>query len=203
MSLWPRALTAAEVAQEAANTTFRYDDSCTHSWDMSSLASPDMRGSVNMVDTGLVASTDIVAFPYGGRKATQYNGTDEKSTAGDVGTVRSVAFWCNPGTTEPATEELVLLAATKDIMVSAGTITYAVVTATATYVDGVATTALAAGKWQHVVCVLSADLAATAFALATDGTNFGAVSMDEVQTYSISLSNLQAADLMVRSKAGR
>jgi hypothetical protein len=202
VTLWSRVLTAAEAAQEFNGTTWDYDLAMTHRWDLSSLASPDHVGTVNMVDTGLVASTDIVAQPYGGY-ATQYNGTDEKSTAGDVGTVRSVSFMVRPDSTGAVTEEIILLSTGNDIMVSGGTITYAGVTASATYVDGVATTALAAGKWQHVVCVLSADHAASAFAVATDGTNFGAISIDDVRTYSTALTNLVAADMARRATRGR
>ena len=198
---WPRALTAAEVLQEHAGSTWDYNLAMTHRWDLSSLASPDHVGTVNMVDTGLVASTDIVASPYGGY-ATQYNGTDKKSTAGDVGTVRSVSFMVRPDSTGAVTEEIILLSTGNDIMVSGGTITYAGVTASATYVDGVETTALVAGKWQHVVCVLSADHAATAFAVGTDGTNFGAISIDDVRTYSTALTNLVAADMARRATGG-
>ena len=202
VSLWGRALTAAEVLQEHAGTTWDYDLAMTHRWDLSSLTSPDHVGSLDMVDTGLVASTDIVASPYGGY-ATQYNGTDEKSTAGDVGTVRSVSFMVRPDSTGAVTEEIILLSTGNDIMVSGGTITYAGVTASATYVDGVETTALVAGKWQHVVCVLSADHSASAFAVATDGTNFGAITIDDVRTYSTALTNLVAADMARRATGGR
>ena len=201
LTVWPRVLTAAEVLQEYNGSTWDYNLAMTHRWDLSSLASPDHVGTVNMVDTGLVASTDIVASPYGGY-ATQYNGTDEKSTAGDVGTVRSVSFMVRPDSTGAVTEEIILLSTGNDIMVSGGTITYAGVTASATYVDGVETTALVAGKWQHVVCVLSADHAATAFAVGTDGTNFGAISIDDVRTYSTALTNLVAADMARRATGG-
>jgi len=199
VSLWGRALAAAEVAAEYAGSTFACNLAMTHHWDMSSLTSPDHVGAVNMVDTGLVAATDIVPGPYGGY-ATQYNGTDEKSTAGNVGAVRSISFIVKPDTT---TEELVLLSTGNDIMVNSGTITYTGVTASATYVNGVASTALVAGMWQHVVCVLSANHTASAFALATDGTNFGAISATDVRIYSSALTNLQAADLYQALRTGR
>uniref|UniRef100_A0A6H1ZGG9 Putative lectin/glucanase superfamily protein n=1 Tax=viral metagenome TaxID=1070528 RepID=A0A6H1ZGG9_9ZZZZ len=199
--LFDRALSAAEVLSIANDSWARFDRVCTHRYDMSEIDPQDLTvtaAAVNGTGTN-IAAADIVAGPFGGY-ATDYDGTNEKTTMGNVGTVRTVSMLVYPATT---TEELVLLSTGNDIMVSGGTVTYAGVTASATYVDGVATTTMVAGKWQHLVCVLSADHAAAAFAVATDGTNFGAVKVADVRTYSSALTNLQAMDLYARLRGGR
>ena len=115
-----------------------------------------------------------------GHTVMTFNGTTSKVAYGNIGSIRTIAFWVNPVTT---TEELILVDTGKDIMVSAGTITYTGLTADATYVDGKLSTTLVAGVWQHVVCVLNAAVAATTFGLANDGTNYGACNMASVRAY--------------------
>lgn len=135
-----------------------------------------------------------------GRKATRFNGTDERVDCGDVGTIRTISFWVRPDTT---TEEIVLLSSGNDIMVNGGTITYTGVSASATYVNGQASTTLAADEWQHVVCVLDADHAASDFRLATDETNYGDIDLDEVMVFNTAVTALQAADLYAATRQGR
>ncbi len=77
VSLWPRALSSAEVLGEYNGTTFRYDDYLVTDLDMSTINPRDRRGTNNGTGTGLVASTDIVAGPYCGQRAIEFNGTDE------------------------------------------------------------------------------------------------------------------------------
>lgn len=177
-----------------------YMNNLTGFWDLSEINSqnicPATTGSYNATGTGL-ASSNILRNEIG--YGTRFNGTDEKTAMGDVGTVRSISFLVSPDTT---TEELILLDTGKDIMVSAGTITYTGVTASATYVDGEASTTLVAGKLQHVVCVLNADVDANTFELATDGTNFGAVLLDEVAIFTSALTNLQSADIFAQLRNG-
>jgi len=141
--------------------------------------------------TGLVASTDILPGPYGGF-CTEYNGTDEKTDFGDVGNIRTLSLLVRPDTT---TEELILLDTGKDIMVNAGTVTYTGVTASATYVDGEATTTMVADRWQHLVCVLNADVDANNLELANDGTNYGAIRVADFRIYDAVLNQVQARDL--------
>ncbi len=54
---------------------------------------------------------------------------------------------------------------------------------------------MVAGKWQHLVCVLTADVDANLLGLAYDGTNFGAISVSDFKIYSAGLLNIQAEDL--------
>ncbi len=179
-----------------------YTQSMVGFWDMSTIHPQDIcwRGLGNHgTGSGLVAATDIVDG-IAGSKATEYNGTDESTDMGDVETIRTVALWVRPATT---TEEIFKTATGRDVMVNAGTVTYTGVAASATYVDGEASTTLVAGVWQHLVCVLDADEAANSFELATDGTNFGAVVLDEVMTFSKVLTQLNAADLFNRTRQGR
>lgn len=127
-----------------------------------------------------------------GHQVADLNGTDMKIACSDIGTIRTVAFWCKPDTT---TEELVLLSAGNDIMVSGGTITYAGVTATSTYVNGKLTTTLAAALWQHVVAVLSVDHAASSYEIGWDGTNYGAAEHCMHRAYSVALTGDEVSAL--------
>ena len=135
-------------------------------------------------NNGTVTGATYIEGPFNGRSVMRSDGTDDKVACGNIGTVRTIAFWVNPDTT---TEELILLVAGSDIMVSSGTITYATVTASATYVNGELSTTLVADVWQHVVCVLSADVAASAFGLANDGTNYGDCDLADVRAYNVAL----------------
>lgn len=117
---------------------------------------------------------------FNGHTVFSHDGTNDTCDAGDIGTIRTIAFLVNPGST---TEELILIDTGKDIMVSSGTITYTGVTGSVTYVDGERSTTLVANKWQHVVCVLSADVDANNFQTATDGTNYGDVDMSHVRAF--------------------
>jgi len=84
VSLWGRALTAAEVLQEAQGTTWDYNLYEVSHWDMSNINPPDVGfagNGNNGTGTGLVAATDIVPCPYGGY-ATEFNGSDEWVSCG-------------------------------------------------------------------------------------------------------------------------
>lgn len=179
-----------------------YTDGLVAWWDMSTIhptnLAPRTHGTFNGAGINLVVATDIVDG-VGGGMATEYNGTDERTDCGDIGTIRTIAFWVNPATN---TEEIVLIDTGVDIMVNAGTITYTGAVASATYVNGVVSTTLAADLWQHVVCVLDDDTAAGVFALAWDGANYGAVVLDTVMVFDTILTNLQASDLHVRTRRG-
>lgn len=141
-------------------------------------------------------TTAYAAGPFG-KTVADFNGTNGKVSVGDIGNIQTIAFWTKPDTT---TEEFILIDTGKDIMVSGGTITYTGVTADSTYVNGELSTTLAAGLWQHVVCVLSAANDANTFQIATDGTNFGASEMANVRAYSTALSGDEAKALFLSRK---
>jgi hypothetical protein len=198
---FPRILSSAEILSIYNGSVWDYDRYLTHHWTQSEINPQDIAPLATAVNgTGTnIAAADIVADPFGGL-ATDYDGTNETTTMGDIGTIRTLCMLVRPATT---TEELALLSAGNDVMVSGGTVTYAGVTASATYVDGAASTTMIAGSWQHLICVLSADHASATFKLAQDGTNFGAAIIGEVRTYSAALNALQARDLHERLKRGR
>lgn len=143
---------------------------------------------VNMRGAGTWRWTVTYNGSYGtsdfGHQSFDMDGTDDVASIGDVGNVRTVAFLVKPDTT---TEQLIRIDTGKTITVSGGTITYTGVTGTSTYVDGEASTTLVAGKWQHVVCVLSATVDANLFAVGTDGTNYGAAEFDRVCAWNVAL----------------
>jgi len=192
-----RILTSAEIDAIYHNTMWDYTQKEVSWWPMDSINPRDLgyAGNANHgTGTGLVAADDIKDGPFSD-KAVQFNGADEKVDCGACGTVRTVAMMVKPDTT---TEELVLLDTGKDIMVSGGTVTYTGLTATATFVDGVATTTMVAGKWQFLVCVLNANVTASNFEMATDGTNFGAISISDMRIFDEAMLQAQAQDLNLR-----
>jgi hypothetical protein len=107
------------------------------------------------------------------------DGVDDRIDYGDLGNIRQISMWIKPGTT---TEEIVLVDAGNDIMVSGGTVTYTGLTAAATYVNGVASTTLVAGLWQHLVCQFT-QVDANNFELGTDGANFGDIDVRRLRAH--------------------
>ena len=131
--------------------------------------------------------------PFNGRQSFLLDGTDDVlSITGGVGTIWTVAFLVKPATT---TEQLIRLDTDKKITVAGGTITYTGVTGAYTYVDGLPSTTLAAGAWQHVTCVLSAACAATLFAVGYYDPDYGELECDRVRAYSVALTGDEAACL--------
>ncbi len=128
-----------------------------------------------------------------GHTSLDMEGTDDVLAASaTLGNVLSVSFLCKPDTT---TEQLILFSAGNSIAISSGTITYTGVTGAATYVDGQISTTLVAGKWQHVMCVLSAATAATTFKVGTDGSAFGAAEFAHVRAFSFAATQNEAVAL--------
>ena len=125
--------------------------------------------------------------------AIQFDGGADTINFGDVGIIRSISMWTKPNS---VTEEFLLVDTGKDIGISSGTVTYVGLTATDTFVDGVSTTTLVADRWQHLVCVLNADVDANNLEAATDGTNFGNVAISDIKIYDRVLTNLQVIDLI-------
>jgi len=117
------------------------------------------------------------------------DGVDDKLDAGDIGNIVEVSAWVNPVTN---TQELFLIDTGKDIMVNAGVVTYTGLTATATYVNGVPSTTLAAGIWQHLVCQFEVT-DANNMELGNDGTNYGQFSCWNWQASSVARSSARVA----------
>ncbi len=154
----------------------------------------DAKDASGYGNDGTWAASEAYSVNEYGRQAADLNGADAKIDCGDVGVIRTISFWVKPDT---ITEELILVDAGKDIMVSGGTITYAGLTVTATYVNGKPSTTLVAGIWQHVACVLNADVDANNFEIGTDGTNFGAAEVFDVQAHDVELSRDEINMLMM------
>ncbi len=89
--LLPNSVSAAEALLIAKDKLFRYDEYEVSRWDMSTVDPPDLgfKGSGNNgIGTGLVAATDIVAGPYNGMRAIEFNGTDELVSCGAGASVK-------------------------------------------------------------------------------------------------------------------
>ena len=59
-----------------------------------------------------------------------------------------------------------------------------------------------ANVWQYVVCVLDGLEDANTFGLAWDGTNYGAIVLDEVMVFDAVLTQLNISDLHWRTRQG-
>ena len=125
------------------------------------------------------------------------DGVDDRIDYGDLGNIRQISMWINPGS---ITEEIVLVDAGNDIMVSGGTVTYAGLTASATYVNGVASTTLVAGLWQHLVCQFT-EVDANNFELGTDGANFGDIDVRRLRAHADVWSADEVALVYAREEA--
>ena len=79
----------------------------------------------------LSANDHTLAYSGGVRVSgeMEFDGTDDKIDAGDIGNIQTVSLWINPDTT---TQEIFLVDTGADVMVSGGTVTYATLTEVAT-----------------------------------------------------------------------
>jgi len=110
-----------------------------------------------------------------------FDGVDDYINAGNVGTIKSVAFWTKPTTN---TEDFLDLdGGTHTVEVAAGVVTATGWAAPTIFVDGVATTALAAGLRQRIVVSTATAFAANAVTLATE-TIFLEGTMGDVEFFS-------------------
>lgn len=129
-------------------------------WDMRPAGGviPDqVGGSDGMIHGGAFYQSGILG------NALKFNGVDGYIDCGNVGTIKSLAFWTNPETT---TEDFIDLdGGTHTVEVVAGTITATGWVAVSIFVDGVATTALKAGLKQRVVISSATGFAASAVKL--------------------------------------
>ncbi len=110
---------------------------------------------------------------------------DVAAVSATIGNLTTVAFHVKP--TAVTSEQLIRIATGKTITVSGGTITYTGVSASATYVDCAASTTLAAGRWQHVVCILSAAHEGAQFAVGTDGADYGQCEFANIRAYNYTM----------------
>ena len=125
--------------------------------------------------------------------ALELDGTDDFIDMGSgPGTVNSIAFWVYPETT---TEYFVNLTGTSDyIWVNTGTVTATGVASPTVYVDGVQTSTLVAGKWQHIVVTTSTSETTNNLEIGrTTDSNYLEGKIDEVKLWDYELSNQQVA----------
>ncbi len=114
----------------------------------------------------------------------------------DIGTgptsVKTITFWVNPATT---TEYFTNLTSNTDyIWANAGTITAAGITSPTIYVNGVQTSTLTAGIWQHVAVVTNtAENASNLDIGRTQDTNYLEGKIDHVRLYDYALTQAQVA----------
>ncbi len=125
--------------------------------------------------------------------AIKLNGSDDYI---DIGTgpasVKTVTFWVKPATT---TEYFINLTGTSDyIWANGGTVTATGFSTPTIYVNGVATTTISAGSWQHVAVVTDTAENASNFDIGrTADTNYLEGTIDEVKLFNYALTQAQVA----------
>ena len=113
--------------------------------------------------------------------ATNSDHVTVSSTVSDIGTV---SFWVNPDTT---TEYYIDLNGSAYIDSSSGTISATGFTSPSIYVNGVVSSTITAGSWQHVVVTTATGISGSAIDIGNIGANYLDGTIDEVKIYSFAL----------------
>lgn len=112
-------------------------------------------------------------------KCLYFEGTVAKVTgANQINDVKTVSFWVRPIST---TTTLLQLNASAYISASSGTLAANGFTDAKIYVNGVETTALSAGRWQHITVTTASGITASAVILGNNSTSYFQGFMDEVK----------------------
>lgn len=115
---------------------------------------------------------------------------------GDIGTIRSVAFWILLDT---ATEKILQLSSSVSIEASSGSISLTGFTAGNVYVDGIDTATIGSNAWHHVCIVDTSDITADAFEVGRFETSaYGDITICQIKAFSVSLAADEAEFLARR-----
>ena len=138
--------------------------------------------------------TTVVDGIFG--KARKFNGTSDVISALALtgGTaVQSVDFWVYPITT---TEYFVDLNGSAYVWANAGTVTATGFTSPTIYVNGLVSSAIVAGQWQHIAVTTGTALNASVPKIGKTTTNFMEGNIDEVRVLSRALSADEIAETL-------
>src|SRR3989344_2321566 len=138
-------------------------------------------------DGTLTGGPTWVSGKAGNGAALDFDGTDDFVDIGTgPSTVNTVAFWVNPTTT---TEYPVDLNGTEYVWINSGTVTAQGFTSPTIYVNGVVSSTVSAGSWQHVVVTTGTSLNASVLDIGrVEGTGNHEGKADEVRIYNRALS---------------
>src|SRR3989344_5537130 len=138
-------------------------------------------------DGTLTGGPTWVSGKAGNGAALDFDGTDDFVDIGTgPSTVNTVAFWVNPTTT---TEYPVDLNGTEYVWINSGTVTAQGFTSPTIYVNGVVSSTVSAGSWQHVVVTTGTSLNASDLDIGrVEGTGNHEGRIDEVRIYNRALS---------------
>lgn len=189
---WPSKQTA--IARRVQGSVIG-EDGLVAGWSMRPVggAVVDVVGAHNGTIYGSVAKQGILGYEQ------TFDGTDDYIDCGNVGSIKTMAFWCRPTTT---TEDIADMdGGTHTVEVGAGTLTATGWNAPIIYVNGAASTALRAGVLQRVVITTATAFNATALQLGTETTFFDG-QIGEVEVFSDEKSSAWvAADYAEGAKA--
>ncbi len=117
-----------------------------------------------------------------GKSISFSGGTDEVSVSSSI-TTNTIEFWTNPSTTTQNLIDLRTAATAANISVSSGTISATGFTSPIIYVNGVVSSTLAAGTWQHVSITTSSSITANAIKFGRIGSTSLTGSLDSIKIY--------------------
>lgn len=150
-------------------------------------STPDASGNGN---TGTVYGTEIVDTPFGlGRKC---NGIADYIDIGDIGSgIKTISFWMKAD--DVTSQKLINIDGTDHIEIDASDDVVATSFPAATvYVDGVAATAVTDATWHYITIVDTTGVSASTFQIARVGSDYGAVTINNVTALTTDLTAAQA-----------
>uniref|UniRef100_A0A6M3XLE5 Lectin/glucanase superfamily protein n=1 Tax=viral metagenome TaxID=1070528 RepID=A0A6M3XLE5_9ZZZZ len=198
LKMWTNVLITKETLDYTNNDTFTYRNKAVidlpmtmENHDPTNVRTLDVSGNGNhgtFEDTPTKLTTS---------KGYSFDGTNDDLSCGNVGTMKSAAFWIKPTTTSEDIADMD--GGTHTIEVGSGTITATGWSSPAIYVDGVVSSTLVAGIWQHVVITTATGFAASAVKFGKETTYLDG-SLMEAKLLPDELTPLQVADLYITER---
>lgn len=135
----------------------------------------DVVGPYNGVPSGGGVGFGRIGQGYG------FNGEGDHINVGSgPSAARSISFWIRP---DSATESLVQLNGSSSIQMSSGSISTTGITTPTIYVNGVASSAVVANEWQHIIVVAGASMDLNNLNIGKVGSSYFGGTMDDFRVY--------------------
>ncbi|MGB4076330.1 MAG: LamG domain-containing protein [Minisyncoccia bacterium] len=145
--------------------------------------------------TGTLSNMNRTLTPSIGKlgQALDFDGSDDFVDVGNIGTVRSVAFWLKADDT--TSREIINMDGSIQIELNGSSVVTATgFTSPTIYVDGVVASTVDT-EWHHVVVTTGTNVAASTFQIGQAGASFFDGRVDDVRSYSRALTAAEAKQL--------